>query len=417
MAVMKNVCPVAIIGAGPYGLSIAAHLRSRRIEFRIFGTPMHSWQAQMPTGMFLKSHGFASNLFEPKGSFSLKNFCLENSIEYNDYGIPVSLETFIAYGLSFQRNLVPDVEDTAIVDVEPSREGFLLRLNDGDTVAARRVVVAVGASYFRHVPEVLSHLPPELLSHSADHHDLSRFKGRDISVLGGGASALDLVALLHGVGATVRLIARRSSLSWNSEYEMYRPLWQRWYPVCGLGGGDLRKRFYEHGPMLFRHLPATTRLRIVSTVLGPAGGWPVRKCVEQMPLLLGQVVQHAEPYNGRLHLRLIGSNKVEREIRTDHLIAATGYRVDLQRLGFLNASLRSSLRSIASTPILSGNFESSIPSLYFVGLASANTFGPVMRFTLGARYSARRLASHLAKATAGQSRVHGGEPFRVKAAD
>ena len=417
MAIMSNLWPVAIIGAGPYGLSIAAQLRARGVEFRIFGTPMYSWRAQMPAGMFLKSQGFASNLCDPQNSHSLKRFCRENRIEYGDYGVPVSLETFVAYGLSFQKLFVPELEDRTVISVERSSVSFLLQLDSGETVAARHVIVAVGASYFRHVPESLSQLPPNLLSHSADHHDLSRFKGRDVSVLGAGASALDLAALLHGAGATVRLIARRSSLSWNTEYETQRPLWRRWYPVCGLGGGDWRKRFYEHGPMLFRFLPETTRLRIVSTTLGPAGGWPVRECVEQLPLLLGHDIRLAGSRDERVHLRLIASDGTEREVLTDHLIAATGYRVDLQKFNFLSDLIRARLRSAPSGSMLSANFESSIPSLYFVGLASTNTFGPVMRFTLGARYTARRLAWHLTKSTVKKTADRLDEPIRVAAVE
>ena len=415
MAVTSDFCPVAIIGAGPYGLSIAAHLHARSVEFRIFGTPMGSWQTQMPAGMLLKSHGFASNLFDPQGRYTLKRFCSENGLQYSDYGLPVSLETFIAYGCSFQKQFVPEVENRTVVAVERSSEGFLLRLDDGNAIAARRVIVAVGASYFRHVPELLSPLTSDFLSHSSDHHELSRFKGRDVSVVGAGASALDLAALLHAVGATVRLIARRASLSWNTEYDAYRPLWRRWYPVCGLGGGDWRKRFYEHGPMLFRLLPAKYRMQIVSTTLGPAGGWPVRRCVEQMPLLLGHTIRQAELRDGRVHLRLVTSEGAEREVWTDHIIAATGYRVDPQTLTFLSQSIRAQLVSMAPAQTLSANFESSVRSLYFVGLASANTFGPVMRFTLGAGYTARRLAWHLATSTkSGTTRVI--MPVRVAAA-
>lgn len=56
---------VAIIGAGPYGLSIAAHLRAYGIPFRIFGAPLDSWRRHMPVGMMLKSDGFASSLSAP----------------------------------------------------------------------------------------------------------------------------------------------------------------------------------------------------------------------------------------------------------------------------------------------------------------------------------------------------------------
>ena len=61
-----NNCQLAIVGAGPYGLSIAAHLRERGVNFRIFGTPMRTWREQMPRGMLLKSDGFASNLSDPQ---------------------------------------------------------------------------------------------------------------------------------------------------------------------------------------------------------------------------------------------------------------------------------------------------------------------------------------------------------------
>src|SRR5215475_4198331 len=316
----SSTCSVAVIGAGPYGLSLATHLRRRGVEFQIFGSPMYGWRKQMPAGMFLKSEGFASNLHDPDGRYTLKRFCSENGLPYSDWGPAVPLDTFSAYGLSFQKQLVPDLQDKSVTLVEKSPQGFLMRLDDGATVAAREVIVAVGASHFRYVPESLSQLPPELLSHSCEHHDLSRFRGRDVSVLGSGASALDLVALLHDAGATARLIARESSLCWNTQAQ--RPWWRRWYPLCGLGGGDWRKRFYEHGPMLFRMLPEKTRLEIVRTTLGPCGGHAIRKSVEQLPLLLGHAIRRAEPRGSRLLLHLTGPGGSEKEVATDHLIAA-----------------------------------------------------------------------------------------------
>jgi hypothetical protein len=393
-----NSCDIAVIGAGPYGLSIGAHLRARGVDFQIFGSPMHSWRAQMPRGMFLKSEGFASNLHDAEGRYTLKRFCTEQGIDYHDYGPAVPLDTFVAYGLAFQKQMLPELQERSVTLLEKSPKGFGLHFDDGGALEAREVVVAVGAAYFRYLPESLSHLPPELVSHSCEHHDLSRFAGRDVSVLGAGASALDLAALLHEAGAQTRLIARQTELCWNTP--AVRPWWRRWYPLCGLGGGDWRKRFYEHGPMLFRLLPEKTRQEIVSTTLGPCGGHPVRACVEQLPLLLGRDIRKAEARGSRLVLRLAASDGSESEVSTDHLIAATGYRVDLRRLDFLSEPLRAQLSARAEAPVLSANFESAVPSLYFAGLVSAQTFGPVMRFTLGARYTARRLASHLAREAA-----------------
>jgi hypothetical protein len=89
-------------------------------------------------------------------------------------------------------------------------------------------------------------------------------------------------------------------------------------------------------------------------------------------------------------------------VATDHAIATTGYKVDLRRLSFLDKGMQPGLRMANYTPILSPNFESSVPDLYFVGLAAANTFGPVMPFLLGARYTARRLTRHLSQPVAAQ---------------
>ncbi len=384
---------VAIIGAGPYGLSIAAHLRGRGIEYRIFGSPMHSWRTSMPTGMFLKSEGFASNLYDPDGRLTLERYCAKTGLAYGDTGFPIPLQTFTDYGLAFQQQFVPEVEDKRVVALDQSPRGFELRLENGESLAAHRVVIAVGISYFPHVPAGLAHLPPETVSHSSVHHELDRFRGCDVSVIGAGASALDLVAALHDAGAEVRLIARRSVLKFNPPW--HRPWWQEWYPASGLGLG-WPNQFYEHAPMLFRRLPQGFRFWIVRTTHGPGGGAPIKDRVERVQLLLGHTLSYAQFRDNRVQLRVLGPDGEERTLPTDHVIAATGYRVDLRKLPFLSKDLRSQLRSADFTPILSPEFQSSVAGLYFVGLAAANTFGPVMRFLQGARFTARRVARHVA---------------------
>src|SRR5215469_13163983 len=121
---------VAIIGAGPYGLSIAAHLRKRGVDFRIFGTPMHSWRYRMPAGMCLKSEGFASDLYDPEGAFTLARYSADHGLPYQDIGYPVPLATFVAYGLAFQKQLVPNLEERDIVLLKRNGSGFELRTED-----------------------------------------------------------------------------------------------------------------------------------------------------------------------------------------------------------------------------------------------------------------------------------------------
>jgi cation diffusion facilitator CzcD-associated flavoprotein CzcO len=93
---MSDAVDVAIVGAGPYGLSVAAHLRGAGVSYRQFGLPMHLWRDAMPRGMFLKSQGFASNLSDPERSHTLEAFCAKTGRPYASYGLPVALDTFVS---------------------------------------------------------------------------------------------------------------------------------------------------------------------------------------------------------------------------------------------------------------------------------------------------------------------------------
>lgn len=133
------MCDVGIIGAGPYGLSIAAHLKARGVSFRSFGSPMHTWRMHMPKGMRLKSEGFASSLYDPDSTFTLANYCRQKGLPYADTGFPVALETFSDYGLEFQERFVPELENKLVTSLRRSTTGFRIDLDNGEVVAARRV--------------------------------------------------------------------------------------------------------------------------------------------------------------------------------------------------------------------------------------------------------------------------------------
>ena len=396
---MKIDHDVAIVGAGPYGLSLAAYLGTQQVPFLIFGEPMQFWRAHMPKGMQLKSDGFASNLYEPSGSFTLKHFCANERLAYDDTDIPVNLDTFVNYGLAFQKRFVPDLRQKAVVQLEKTSDGITLKLNDDEVIVVRRAVIAAGVYNFRHVPPCLTHLPPEFLTHSSQHHDLQSFENRSVVVLGAGASATDIAALLLEAGADVQLVIREHHIRFHSWGDLRnRPLWQKISrPNSGIGPG-LRPRFYCDAPWLFHHLPESLRLAIVRGTLGPAGGWFMKERVMgRIPMILGCQPEGAEIKNNRVHLKLRSADGSEREVVTDHIIAATGYKVDLRRFSFLGSKILASLAMVQNTPILSSTMESSVPGLYFTGAATANSFGPVMRFAFGARFAAPHLARSVVK--------------------
>ncbi len=384
---------VAIMGAGPYGLSIAAHLRRLVSDLRIFGRPMDSWRSHMPKGLLLKSEGFASNLSDPEGSYTLRSYCRSKDIEYDDYVYPIPIDTFIRYGLGFQQDLVPGVEEQQVTSVTRDGSDFVLTLDSGEVVRALNVIVATGYAKFANMPAELAGLPASLVSHSADHVDLGSFAGRDVTVIGAGQSALETAALVSEAGASVRVLVRTGAVEWNRP-PTNRPLLERMlHPRTPLG----RSRyawFYSNAIQLFRHLPAHLRLEVVRRELGPGGAWWLKERIDgKAAILLNTRITGAAAAGGQVRLQLEQEGRAV-ELTTDHVIAGTGYSVDIKQLGFLTPDLISPLRMIAQTPVLSAAFESSQPGLYFVGLASANTFGPLMRFAAGAGPTARRLASH-----------------------
>jgi cation diffusion facilitator CzcD-associated flavoprotein CzcO len=401
-----------IIGAGPYGLSIAAHLRQSGVPFRIFGRPMDTWVSHMPKGMMLKSDGFASDLYDPQGVLSLKKFCAERGIPYADNGKPVLLETFCAYGLAFRERLVPDLEETNVTYVERLPRGFKVRLENGDVAEARRVVLAIGITHFENVPETLMHLPAQYFTHSARHQEVDTYRGQKVIVIGAGASALDMAGLMHDAGAEVELVSRKPEVSFHSApTPKKRSLWQRLTrPSSGLGPG-LKSLFFAESPLAFHYLPGHLRIEAVQRALGPSGGYFIKnKVVGKVPLHLGYSPESAEVRDGKVHLTLRSVDGTTKEIVADHIVAGTGYRVNMDNLQFLSDEIRSAVQQTNGSPVLSSNFESSVPGLYFTGIAAANSFGPVMRFAFGAKFTAPRLTKILKKTAVR-------EPFTMRAVE
>lgn len=395
---MNEAVDVAIVGAGPYGLSLAAHLRGAGISMRQFGKVMNPWRTAMPQGMFLKSQGFASNLSDPDGTHTLAAFCRATGRPYADYGLPVPLDQFIAYGQWFAAEHAPDLEETLVTKVTPSGGGFDLVLATGETARARRVVIATGIEHFAYLPDELSVLPGSACTHSSAHTNLAALRDQQVIVVGAGQSALETAALLHEHGAGVQIVMREQQVVWNGPpLPLDRPLYQRMAePEAGLGSG-WSTWFYSRHPKLFRRLPARTRTYRARTALGPAGASWLRERVEgRFPILTGHSLRWATAEEPGVTLGLVTADGRDREVAADHVIAATGYRSDLSRLAFLDPATTARLRMIAGTPKVGKDYQSSVPGLYFMGPGVAPTFGPVMRFVYGADHAARATAPALA---------------------
>jgi hypothetical protein len=392
---------LVVVGAGPYGLSIAAHAAAAGLRLRVLGRPMASWRDHMPTGMFLKSEPWASNLSDPTGDRTLSGYCASRGLPA-DHGKPLPLGTFTDYGLWFAEQAVERVDEQTVTSVRPHGREFVVTADDGETIPARAVALAVGMMPFLRHPKHLRALPDGLATHSSDHSDLSRFKGKDVTVIGAGQAALETATLLSEEGATARVVARSDRLSWNTRPQpLDRGLLQSLRdPQSGLGTG-WPSWVWSEIPWAVRRLPGATRVRIAETALGPAGAWWLRDRFEGrqgrqeggVPVLLGHRLRAASPAAGGVRLDLATRAGARTALETEHVIAATGFTPDLGRLEILDPALRDGLRTVGGgrAPELNDRLESSCPGLHFAGLLTAPAYGPAMRFVHGTDFTARRL--------------------------
>lgn len=384
---------VAVVGAGPYGLGLAAHLAERGIEHRIFGRAMEAWRS-MSAGMHLKSLGFATSIPTPEDFLSLPEYCRAQGQE--DYE-PIPIATFADYGLRVQQGLVPHLEQTSVVRLAQHRGAFECTLATGEVVRARRAVMALGLTGFERIPAPFDRLPPELVCHTAQRGDFSELAGLDVTVIGAGQSSLQAAALLHEHGAETRLVARGDvKWGWSGPRDHERSLMDRIkLPSTVLGHGRVNW-VLEHLPWLPHALPDDRRLRFVHTHLGPGGAWWLRDRVEGViPVRSDVRILDSVPDGHKVRLTLAGPDGETSDLVTEYVVLGTGYEIDVDAIAFMDPALAGRIRRIERGPDLNRHFESSVPGLYFIGPSSALSFGPLFRFVAGSRYAVPHVAAHL----------------------
>lgn len=376
-----------VIGAGPYGLSVAAHLKAKGVPTTIFGKPMEFWQ-KMPPAMNLKSSWSALNLSDPAGAYSLKRFSKAAGIQPQE---PVPLQVFLRYSEWFQKQVVPDVDQTYVRTLSRHGRGFQLVLEDGRTLEAGKVVVATGVASFALIPAFARALSSQVVSHSQEHSDFSRFRGKRVVVVGSGQSALESAALLHEAGAAAVELIARGPVNWINRrlYYYTGPAKRIFYPPSDVGPPGIN--WLVAFPLLFRRFPAKTRMRLDARAVRPAGSTWLRPRVEGRIGITPHVsVSHALEEGQEVRLKL--SDGTARTV--DHVILGTGYQANIEALTFIDEALRQHIQVQNGYPLLNEWFESSVPHLHFVGAPAWYNFGPLCRFVVGSGVAARQIAHH-----------------------
>ena len=387
----KTDYDVIVLGAGPYGLSTAAHLRGRGLKVAVFGKPIYFWRTNMPKGMLLRSYWWATNLSDPEKRFGFTQYFKETGTGPAE---PLPIETFIDYALWFQKKAVPDVDETYISNIKRQDGTYVVTLEDGRVLQSKVVVMAPGLHYYYYVPEENTHMPSSLVSHSADHSDLDQFAGKEVIVVGKGQGSLESAALLNEAGAKVHVLTR-SALHWVPIANPKLPalIQQLRAPRAGMGIGWLNL-LLEKFPYTLQRMSRKTIDHIMDTRHGPAGSHWLK------PRLFGKVTFHengqvtkVEEVDGRARVTFTNGETLD----ADHIMLGTGYLPDVKRLPMLDKTLIDEIQTYRGSPVLNNWFETSVPGLYFVGYSAARSFGPFFRFVVGARAAARRVATAVAR--------------------
>lgn len=385
------VCEAVVVGAGPYGLSAAAHLKAIGGDVRIFGRPMEFWANHMPAGMLLRSPRVASNISDPAHQFTLDAYESSAGIQPR---APVPLETFVNYGRWFQRQMVPDLDLREVASIRRNDGGFAIALEDGEVLHSKSVVVASGIGSFQRAPSVFASLPSSQLSHCYQGCDVRSFPGRRVAVIGAGQSALESAALLHEAGAEVEVIARIPTLRWIGMHPWLHhlgPISSMLYSKHDVGPAGISR--LVAAPNLMKQVPLKFRDRIRTRAVRPAGARWLPPRLEHVKVTTGSFVTEAISVGQVVELKLDdGSRRF-----VDHVLLGTGYSVDIARYRFLPPELARQLDLMDGYPRLRSGFSSSVPGLHFIGATAARTFGPLLYFVAGTEFASKELAAYIAR--------------------
>lgn len=375
----RHSVPVAILGAGPYGLAIASELQRLNISFRVFGQPFQLWRDRTLPEVFLRSDLQASEIYSQEGRYSLQHFLANRpsdlaAIANHQGRIPV--EAFRDYLSWVQSQLTFDIECTEVLRVDAEEDGFHLETALGEKLTAGAVVVATGIGAFATLPTALETLQSSRVIHAWSVEKYAELRDCRVCIVGSGQSA----------GETVERLRKHNRTTW-----IYRS-----EPIFHLDPLNLPRPIFQfvlRASNSAYYLPRILRRAAKKVFIGSTMTPDLQTSVHAEDVIrvqadvnsLGWVERGSELY----------STKLDRVF--DYVVCCTGYRLDAKRLPFLSHDLQDRLICENGMPRLSRNFESSIPGLFVAGALAESSHGPAQRFLIGNRHAAVAIGKAMAK--------------------
>ncbi|HEY6122637.1 MAG TPA: NAD(P)-binding domain-containing protein [Pyrinomonadaceae bacterium] len=372
---------VLIIGAGPFGLAVAALASHLDIEHVIVGKSMEFWQQNMPKGMYLRSA--CDWHLDPMNVHTIEAFLILNGKTARDVE-PLSLDFYLSYAEWFRQQKHIEPLPTYIQQLDHSDSWFLATTLDGDTIQAHQIVLAPGFKHFAHLPDELkARLPAGSFCHTSQFVDFTDAGNKRYLIIGGRQSAFEWAALLIEAGASAVHISHRheSPAFKTSDWSWVNPLVNgmvdnpNWFRnLSQMEKDKISQRQWAEGrlklePWLEPRL-RNDRVRI----------WPRTEIVD------------CQKENGVLLVSLSNGETLE----LDQVILATGYQVNIGKVPLLaRGNILNQLKTLDGFPLLDDHFETSVPGLFITSMPATQDFGPFLGFTIAVRASAKLICERL----------------------
>ena len=370
---------LAILGAGPYGLSAARYARHLGIEPVVIGEPMAFWRHNMPPGMLLRSP--ASWHYDPLDELTRERFITEIKGLTTDAVDPIPIELLLAYGDWFLTESGLSPASWRVTRISRHNGAFVLNGEGAEKIEADNLVLAPGFLPFKHIaPGHVESLPPDRYSHAVEFGDPGRFRGSRVLIVGGRQSAFEFAALLSEAGAGVTISYRHDTPAFD---------FSDWSFIDAMIDASEKQRGW------FRRLKPEKQERIRQAFWYEGRGklepWlPAR--LESVDLLPNTIVKAAEERRGSIKVTFDNGSQVD----IDHLLMATGYKVDIQRLDFIEPTLSAEIATDQGAPLLDEDFMTTVSGLFITGLPAGRDFGPFFGFMRACGLSARIIGRRLA---------------------
>jgi cation diffusion facilitator CzcD-associated flavoprotein CzcO len=373
-----------IIGAGPFGLGLAAYLQKRHQDYRIVGKPMEFWKDHMPSGMLLRSN--ANWYLDPDHQWTIASFLATHDPARLPTD-PISRDQYIAYVDWFRQQARIDVTPTYVRQLTKDGQEFTAVLETGETIRAQHVVLATGFQHFASYPaNLVERLPAGRYQHTCDAVDMTAFRDKRVLLFGGRQSAFESAALLREAGA------RQVHLSYRHDTPRFAEADWSWVET-------IVAQIAEQ-PNWFRDLPANEqeqyRYKLWAEGRLKVEPW-LEERVSQPEVTLHPQTELVSAILQPDHSLLVRLSN-DALVTVDDVLLATGYQVDMARISFLSDSIQTALAVKNGFPLLDDRFQSSIPGLYINSFPAGQSFGPFFGFTVAVRTAATLIGRALLEA-------------------